>query len=128
MTDDSQLDLSPLIDVIFILLIFFIVSTTFVKDRALDVDRPKSSQSEAADEEGFRVGIDITGQVTVNGRPVHSTALQSLTREHFRRSASKAAMVIADRNLAVEKLVQTLDDLRAAGAKDLALITDQEGK
>ena len=55
---ETQIDISPLIDMVFILLIFFMVSTTFVKDMQLDIDRPGASSSTAASSKSLRIFID----------------------------------------------------------------------
>ena len=66
----QDIDISPLIDMVFILLIFFMVSTTFVKDMKLDIDRPQASSQTAASTKSIRVYIDNTGDVYLNGDPV----------------------------------------------------------
>lgn len=123
---DSGVDISPLIDMVFILLIFFMVSTTFVKDSKLDLQRPGAASAEKASTKGVRVSIDRGGGVHIEGTPVKSWMLQTRVRDLFRSGASKQVLVIADSRAPVEKLVEVVDQCRLAGAADVAVATEKE--
>ena len=72
----SDVDMSPLIDMVFILLIFFMVSSTFTKDMKLDLERPGASSASRASSKVIRVYIDNTGETYVDGQPVKTWAIQ----------------------------------------------------
>ncbi len=122
-----DVDISPLIDVVFILLIFFMVTTTFVKDAQLDIERPGASSGEAANSKAVRVSIDRSGAVYLGDAPVKPWMLQSRVRDMLRDGADGAVLVIVDRNVASEKLIEVVDQCRLAGANDVGVITDAEG-
>ena len=122
----SGIDISPLIDMVFILLIFFMVSTTFVKDQKIDLQRPGAASAQKASTKGIRVTIDRGGGVSIEGTQVKSWMLQTRVRDLFRSGASKQVLVIADRRAAVEKLVEVVDQCRLAGAADVAVATNKE--
>ncbi|NCO18633.1 MAG: biopolymer transporter ExbD, partial [Gammaproteobacteria bacterium] len=77
----QQVDISPLIDMVFILLIFFMVSTTFVKDMKLDLNRPAATTASAASTKAIRLYIDNVGEVYLDGQPVRVWVLQSRIRD-----------------------------------------------
>ena len=79
--EQDGIDISPLIDMVFILLIFFMVSTTFVKDAKVDINRPTASSATAASEKSLRVTLDSQGQVTIDGKEVRGWMLQSRVRD-----------------------------------------------
>lgn len=123
----DQIDLSPLIDMVFILLIFFMVTTTFVKDMQVDLNRPSASSSKPSSEKSVRVSIDAEKKIYFDGREVELWALQSLVREHFNTSSSKDILLITDLSVSAENLIDVIDQLKLAGAKNVGVATEHEG-
>jgi biopolymer transport protein ExbD len=119
-------DISPLIDMVFILLIFFMVSTTFVKDMKVDVERPSAASAVRASTKSVRVHIERTGSIYIDGQPVKSWMLQSRVRDLIKSGASASILVIADRLVPAEKLVEVVDQCRLGGAKDVGVATEKE--
>jgi biopolymer transport protein ExbD len=125
--DDSQgIDISPLIDMVFILLIFFMVSTTFQKDMKVDLERPGAGSAVNASTKSVRIFIDRNGDVFMDGNPVRTWVIQSRLREQFKSGASKSVLVVTDRRIASEKLIEVVDQCRLAGAADVGVATDIE--
>ena len=125
--DASQdIDISPLIDMVFILLIFFMVSTTFVKDMKLDLERPSASSANRASTKAIRIYVDADGVVYMDGNPVKAYMLQSRVREQIQGGKSDSILVIVDRNVPSEKLIEVVDQCRLAGAADVGVATEQE--
>ena len=122
----QDIDISPLIDMVFILLIFFMVSSTFVKDMKLDLDRPGASSAAKASSKIVRVYLDKYADIYIDGQPVKLWAIQGKLRDMMRSSANKSVLVIADDTIAVEKLIEVVDQCRLSGAKDVAVATDKE--
>jgi biopolymer transport protein ExbD len=122
----SDVDMSPLIDMVFILLIFFMVSSTFVKDMKLDLERPGASSATRASSKVIRVYIDKTGETYVDGQPVKTWAIQGKLRDMMRASTEKSVLVVTDAGIAVEKLIDVVDQCRLSGAKDVAVATQKE--
>lgn len=122
----SDVDMSPLIDMVFILLIFFMVSSTFVKDMKLDLERPGASSASRASSKVIRVYIDQTGETYVDGQPVKTWAIQGKLRDMMRASTEKSVLVVTDDAIAVQKLIDVVDQCRLSGAKDVAVATQKE--
>lgn len=123
----DQIDLSPLIDMVFILLIFFMVTTTFVKDIQVDLNRPGASSAKPSSEKSVRVSIDAEKKIYFDGREVELWALQGLVREHFNTSSSKDILLITDLSVSAENLIDVIDQLKLAGAKNVGVATEHEG-
>ena len=94
--EEAGVDISPLIDMVFILLIFFMVTTTFVKDAQVELDRPSAASANPASTKAIRVTLDKRGEVYVAGRPVRPWLLQSTVREMLRGGEDKPVLVITD--------------------------------
>ena len=125
-SEEDGIDISPLIDVVFILLIFFMVSTTFVKDAQLELQRPSAQSAEAADTKSVRISIDRQGAVYLGEEAIRLWMLQSSVREQLRASSQSSVLVIADRSTPTELLIDVVDQCRMGGAKDVGVITDKE--
>ena len=124
--EQTQVDISPLIDMVFILLIFFMVSTTFVKDMKLDLDRPRASSAGAANSKAIRVYIDNQSKVYVDGQPTRVWVLQSKVRELLKTGGTSSVLVVTDKNVPADKLIEVVDSCRLAGAKDVGVATENE--
>jgi len=122
----SGIDISPLIDMVFILLIFFMVSTTFVKDFKLDIERPGASTSQSASTKAIRVHLDRSGSLFLEGQPVKTWMLQSRIRDLMKSGASGQVLVITDRLVAAERLVEVVDQCRLGGATEVGVATEKE--
>jgi biopolymer transport protein ExbD len=122
--DVEELNISPLIDMVFILLIFFAVSTTFVKDLQVEVERPSAQTSVQASTKSVRVYIDRGGSVYINEQPVNPWMVQSLVRDALAVSTSQTVLVIADRLTPTEKLIEVVDQTKLAGAAEVGVATE----
>jgi biopolymer transport protein ExbD len=124
--DEGHVDISPLIDMVFILLIFFMVTTTFVKDMKLDLQRPTASTASSASTKSIRVFIDKFGDIYVDNQPVRIYTLQSKLRDMLRLSTDKSILVVTDESVAAKRVLEVVDQSRLAGATDVGVATDQE--
>lgn len=122
----DNVDVSPLIDMVFILLIFFMVTTTFVKDMKLDINRPAAASASKSDAKVVRVYIDNAGEVYIDNQPVQVWAIQSKLRSLLRTMTEKSVLVVTDDSIPVERLIDVVDECRMSGAKDVAVSTTKE--
>ena len=124
--EEAGVDISPLIDMVFILLIFFMVTTTFVKDAQVELDRPSASSAKPASTQAIRVTIDRRGDTYVSGRAVRPWLLQGTVRELLRGAKDRPVLVITDAGVKAQQLLTVIDQCRLAGAKDVAVATERE--
>lgn len=123
---EGQIDISPLIDMVFILLIFFMVTTTFVKDMKLDLNRPSASSGAAASTKSIRVFIDRYGDIYVDNQSVRLYSLQSKLRDMLRESTDKSVLVVTDESATAKLVLEVVDQCKLSGATDVGVATDQE--
>ncbi|HFD31426.1 MAG TPA: biopolymer transporter ExbD [Gammaproteobacteria bacterium] len=124
--EETAVDISPLIDMVFILLIFFMVTTTFVKDMKLDLERPSASSGAAASTKAIRVFIDQYGDIYVDNQPLRIYSLQGKLRDMLRSSTEKSVLVVTDENVTAKLVLEVVDQTRLAGATDVGVATEQE--
>ena len=127
-TDASEeVNIAPLIDMVFILLIFFMVSTTFVRDMNLDLERPGASSAELADARALRVQVDSRGNVYVDGDPVKAWMLETRVRDYLSQRRYTNVLVVADRRVDTGSLVEVVDQCRLAGAEHVGVSVEHKG-
>ena len=124
----EDLNISPLIDMVFILLIFFAVSTTFVKDLDVTLDRPSAASSSSVPSDTVRVYIDRSGTIYVGEKPVNPWMVQSFVRDQLSVSTSGSVLVIADRLTTTELLIDVVDQARLAGASEVGVAAEQSSQ
>ena len=125
-TNDTAVDLTPMIDMTFILLIFFMVSTTFVKDMKVDLSRPSAKAQVVASSKALRVYIDRQGETWLDGQPVRPWVVQSRLRDQLRGMTQKSVLVVTDADVPAQKLIDVVDAARLAGAEDVGVATVAE--
>jgi len=122
----DTVDVSPLIDMVFILLIFFMVTTTFVKDMQLELNRPSAASASLASTKVLRVYIDNSNEIYIDNQAVKLWAVQSKLRDLLRTSTEKSVLVITDGEIPVNTLIDVIDEIKMSGAKDVAVSTTKE--
>ena len=120
------IDISPLVDMVFILLIFFLVSTTFVKDMKIDIDRPQASTANIASTKALRIYIDKGGNTFLQGEPVRVWVIPSRLRDLLEASTNPSVLIVTDDIVPSGRLVEVVDQARLAGARDVGVATVAE--
>ncbi len=119
---EAQINITPMLDIVFIMLIFFIVTTSFVTEFGVDVNRPSNAPvQEQERSEIIAVRIDENGQIFVQERPVDIRAVRANIENGLALQPDAAVVVIADRFSASGLLVRVVDQARVAGASKVSL-------
>ena len=119
--DDSQIDITPMLDVVFIMLIFFIVTATFVKQSGIDVDKPAAFTSMLQAKASILIAIDDNDDVWVDRRQVSPQALLSIIERLHAENPKGSVVIQADKESTNDALVQVLDAASRAGVTDVAI-------
>jgi biopolymer transport protein ExbD len=125
-SEQQEINISPLIDMVFILLIFFMVTATFVKDVDLEINRPKASSATPSSSKAVRVYIERGGDIYMGEEPIRLWALQSRLRDRLAAGGNATVLVISDESVAAQRLIEVVDQCRLAGAEDVGVVTEQE--
>ena len=123
LTAQAEIQMTPLIDMVFILLIFFVVTTSFVSETGLDILRPQSSSSETLPRENIPVAISTDGRITVDGQRVGLFSIRPFLEKRLRMQPGLAVVLVADKAVSVDRVVRVMDEIRAAGVGEVALAT-----
>ncbi len=121
----GQLDIAPLIDVVFLLLIFFMLTSNFVLQPGIKVRLPKAVTSEIIDSENLIVSVTAQDLVYLNYKPIQSAALQDLLEEAARNQSS--VLIKSDVGASVGKIVEIWDLCRRSGISKVNIATNPTG-
>ena len=118
---DGGLNMTPLIDMVFILLIFFLVTTSFVREAGVEVERPIAASAQAREKGALLVGVSSRGAIYIDGRQVDLRSVRGLVERFLAQDPGAAVVITADRASLTGRVIEVLDQCRLAGAKDVAV-------
>lgn len=123
-SDDSTVDMTPMLDIVFIMLIFFIVTTSFVKESGVTVSRP-SAQTAAEDKKGnIMVAIKPNGEIWIDKRAVDVRSVRANVEKLKAESPESAVVIQADTEARTGVLVKVMDQIRLAGISNISIAAD----
>ena len=123
----TDINVSPLIDIVFILLIFFIVTTVFVQETGVEVERPQATASRDLAKEAIYLAVTADGSVIYAGASIGINGVRGVLGRLLTRDPDLPVIIQADRSVALEQYVKVHDAALAAGATRIQLATRQEG-
>jgi biopolymer transport protein ExbD len=123
--DESEINLTPMLDVVFIMLIFFIVTASFVKEAGIDVNRPGAVTAESKGHASIFIAISKDGQIWIDRRQVDVRAVGANIERLLAENPQGSVVIQADKDSKNGLLVQVMDAARMAGVKDVSIATDR---
>ena len=107
--EEAQIDMTPMLDVVFIMLIFFIVTASFVKEAGIDVNRPEASTAVKKDRANVLIAISDTGEIWINKRRVDERAVQANIERLHAENPQGTVVIQADKKATTETLIKVMD-------------------
>jgi biopolymer transport protein ExbD len=124
----ADIDMTPMLDIVFIMLIFFIVTSSFVKESGIDVNRPSAQTSETKDKGNIIVGIKSNGDVWIDKRLVDFRAVRANVARLLAENPLGSVVIIVDKETKTNALVQVIDQVRLAGIIYPTIATQSESQ
>ena len=122
--EESEVNLTPMLDVVFIMLIFFIVTASFVKESGIDISRPGAATAVRKERGNILIAITANDQIWMNRRQVDPRALRANIERMHAENPQGSVVIQADREAKTGLLVQVMDAARMAGVKNVSLAAD----
>ena len=116
-----DLNIAPLIDMIFILLIFFLVTATFTRETGVEVDRPAAATAQDLEKDSFQVALTRDGTLFVHNRIVDLLEVRALVQEALKSDPEKPVVILADKGARTGPLISLMDECALAGARRIAV-------
>ncbi|MBH0041091.1 ExbD/TolR family protein [Pseudoalteromonas sp. SWXJZ10B] len=117
----EEINMTPMLDVVFIMLIFFIVTASFVKEAGIDVNRPEAATAVKKERANILVAISGTGEIWINKRQIDVRAVQANIERLKAENPQGSVVIQADKKATTEMLIKVMDASRAAGAFDVSI-------
>jgi len=120
---DTGIDMSPLMDCVFILLIFFIVTTTFVEETGVEVDKPQAASASRLEKTSVLIALTDKGSVIYAGREVGIGGVRQIVKRAVQAESEVPVIVQADASAVSGLLVKVIDECKLAGAVKVSVAT-----
>jgi biopolymer transport protein ExbD len=120
---EATVDMSPLIDCVFILLIFFIVTTTFVEETGVEVNKPDAATASALEKNSVLIALTAEGQVIYGGKEIGISGVQREVKRALAADQDVPVIVQADKDSKTDLLIRIIDEAKLADAKKISVAT-----
>ncbi|OGQ89335.1 MAG: biopolymer transporter ExbD [Deltaproteobacteria bacterium RIFOXYA12_FULL_58_15] len=125
--EDSEINVTSMLDVVFILLIFFIVTASFVKEAGIDINRPSAITAVKKERTSILVAITEDGQIWIDKRVVDPRAVRANIERLHAENPQGGVVIQADKDSKNGLLVEVMDAVQLAGVTDLSIAAEQIG-
>ena len=122
--EEAEVDLTPMLDVVFIMLIFFIVTASFVKESGMDVNRPDAATAVVKPRGNILVAITPTGQIWIDKRQVDVRAVRANIERLYAENPQGAVVIQADTDSKNGLLVAVMDAAKLAGVENISIAAE----
>lgn len=125
-SEEAAIDLTPMLDVVFIMLIFFIVTTSFVKEAGIDVNRPKAAKATGKPTATIFVAIRANGEVWLDKRAVDVERVGAQIEKMLAESPTDTVIVQADKEAKHGVVVSVMDQIKLAGIEKISIAAENK--
>ncbi|MEL7451062.1 MAG: biopolymer transporter ExbD [Pseudomonadota bacterium] len=123
--EESEINITPMLDVVFIMLIFFIVTASFVKESGIDVNRPDAPTATVQEKANILIAINEQGEIWMDRRKVDPRAVRANIERMHAENPQGTVVIQADKESKTDVLMHVMDSSRAAGVYEVSIASDQ---
>ena len=122
--DENALDLTPMMDIVFIMLIFFIVTANFIKEPGLEINRPDSDTAETQENAAILIAVGPTGEVWMDGRRIDVRQVKANVVKLLADNPKGSVVIQADEKAVADTIIKVMDGAREAGVNAISLASE----
>lgn len=122
----TELNITPMIDVIFILVIFFLATTSFVKETGVEVERPSAATAERQERSNILIAISENGEIWMGGRLLDIRSVRANVEQALSENPEGMVIITADKSSKTGLLIQVMDQARLAGVSTVSIAAIKE--
>lgn len=119
--DESNIDMTPMLDIVFIMLIFFVVTASFVKETGIEINRPQASTATPKETANIKISIDAQDAIWLDKRKVDERSVKAILERMHIENPQGALIIQADKKSTNDKLVSVMDAARQAGISAISI-------
>jgi biopolymer transport protein ExbD len=124
--EDSGIDMTPMLDIVFILLIFFVVTASFVKETGIEINRPQASTATPRETANIKIAIDANDSIWLDKRQVDERSVKAILERMHIENPQGTLIIQADRSSTNDKLVRVMDAARNAGISSISIAAEDQ--
>ena len=124
--DQNAIDLTPMLDVVFIMLIFFIVTASFIKEAGIEIDRPEATTSMLNKDASILIAVSSNNEVWIDKNRVDIRAVKTSIERLYAENPKGAVVIQADDNSNIETLTKVAEAAREVGILDISVSTEKK--
>ena len=124
-TEQFEINMSPLIDCVFLLLIFFIVTTVFVKNTGIDIKKPQAASAKSLQNNSIMISISRDGRIYYAGTVVSLNSIRGIVRQQL-NVKEVPVVILADEDSRSGQLINLIDECKLAGAKSVSIAANMK--
>ncbi|HKK03391.1 MAG TPA: biopolymer transporter ExbD [Gammaproteobacteria bacterium] len=125
--EETEINITPMLDIVFIMLIFFIVTTSFIRETGIDPQRPEALTASQQELGNILIAISATGQIWMDKRQVELESVRQLVEQARNESPESSVVIIADESSETGILIDLMDQVRLGGVGKISVAADPEG-
>jgi biopolymer transport protein ExbD len=126
-TEDAEINITPMLDIVFIMLIFFIVTTSFTKETGAAIVKPMAEQAVALQNGTILVGIRPNDDIWMAGRQIELREVRQMVERARAENPEGSVVIVADRGARIGTLTRVMDQVRLAGVRGVAISAEAPG-
>jgi len=123
----ADINIAPLIDLVFLLLIFFMVTTSFVKETGIDVQRPSASTAALKDKGNILIAVSSDGQVFLDKKRIDIRSVRAHMEKCLAENPEGSVVIVADKKSDTGVVIRVMDQCRLAGAGNVSIAASKSG-
>ena len=121
-----EINMAPMVDIVFQLIIFFLVAATFIRETGVTVRKPKATTATEVSRESIFVAVTKEGTIHINNRQVDMAMLNKIIKDTVGENVDRPVIIVADKNSLTGLVVEVMDECKLAGAKNLSIAASKE--
>ncbi|HUG98621.1 MAG TPA: biopolymer transporter ExbD [Gammaproteobacteria bacterium] len=119
--DDTEVNITPMLDIVFIMLIFFIVTTSFIRETGIDPRRPEAVSAAQKERGNILIGVSAGGQIWMDKRPVELGAVRQMVEQARSESPESTVVIVADERASTGLVIDLMDQVRRGGVLNISV-------
>jgi len=125
--EETEINITPMLDIVFIMLIFFIVTTSFIRETGIDPQRPEALTADRQDRGNILIAISATGEIWMNKRQVEMGSVRQAVEQARNESPESTVVIIADERSETGILIDLMDQVRLGGVLNISVAAQPSG-
>jgi len=122
--EETEINITPMLDIVFIMLIFFVVTTSFIKETGIDPNRPEAETAAPKQRGNILIAISSRGQIWMHKRQVELSEVRALVEGSLAENPESSVVIIADEEAASGILIDLMDQVRLGGVSDISVAAE----